>query len=59
MHDLLKFISKRAKINEATPLIAYYASYSTCGTVEEHTLVEEIRKEYSYRTLYVRELLKG
>jgi hypothetical protein len=43
-------------VDQDKRLIIYVSSYSSCEVVKTSELLSDIKSEYSYKTLYVREL---
>ena len=56
MSNLSDEIKKKVG-NENKNLIFYVASYATCEIIDVKRSVNEVRSEYKYRTIFVRELL--
>ena len=59
MQDVMNEVAKKMNLPDTARLYAYVASYASCETLGADKEAEEIRKEYKYRTIYVRELLEG
>lgn len=55
MANILNEIKDKIQKPEAR-LISYVASYASCDIIDENRSANEVRSEYKYRTIFVREL---
>lgn len=55
MRDLLNEVKKKIE-KPNVKLIAYVASYSSCDLIDESRSANDVRSEYKYRRIFVREL---
>lgn len=55
MSNILEEVRKKTNKLDSR-LISYVASYATCEIIDEDRFANEVRSEYKYRTIFVREL---
>jgi hypothetical protein len=56
LNDKMSELKQIVGVSEDKKLVVYVSSYSSCDSIDTAEPLNDIKREYNYRSLYVREL---